>query len=219
VRVPNAVAPVLRKFAALRVARQDALVASLSGDDRLLSISQLRQHVAEVLTTFSEEEISEFVGSLLSLASLAGSHNYEIERLAEDIANSDNLELTQNGTARLATALKRILGAPAVAGLARAFDVSQEHERVVHSQRILTDLRPVFADPATEPLGVVVTHMLRIEAVVDGRVVATTFALDSADLQQLRELLDRANAKESTLDGLMERASLPRFSVATEDDD
>lgn len=137
----------------------------------------------------------------------------------KDIATSDNLDLAPAATTRLAGAFREILVAPAVAGLARAFDVGQEHERVVHTQRILTDLRPVFADPATEPLGVIVTHMLRIEAVVDGQVRATTFALDSSDLKELRELLDRAQAKQSSLDILMERASLPRFSITTEDDE
>lgn len=86
-----------------------------------------------------------------------------------------------------------------------------EYENVYYSARVLTDIRPVFgADPTSKPVAGAVVHTLRLTFHQTGSESRNEFyvAMDSKDLTQLRQLLDRAAAKEVSLASVIEEAGM-----------
>jgi hypothetical protein len=93
---------------------------------------------------------------------------------------------------------------------AKALDVRNEHERRFCEARVLTDVRPVFATNVREtPDAFILMHKLRI-AYHQGRTIRSIYiAMDADDIQSLRDVLDRATAKEDTLGTLAEKSDVP----------
>jgi len=96
--------------------------------------------------------------------------------------------------------LERTVGTTAKAG-----PVLTQHERIFSGARIMTDLRPIFhLDVAQKPDAAVIIHMLRVTARDNfGRQEDRYFALDSNDLVLLKQIIERAMAKEKTLRGII----------------
>jgi hypothetical protein len=92
----------------------------------------------------------------------------------------------------------------------KALDVLMANERNCYGARIITDLRPVFTEnPADEPAGAVILHMLKFQYRDGERDKEFSIALDSHDIQLLKHLVERALIKEATLLKLTAKINLP----------
>jgi hypothetical protein len=75
-----------------------------------------------------------------------------------------------------------------------------EHERILHSLRILTDARPIFGiDVEKPPEAIAIGHMLKLAYHRGGRLEEEFFALDEEDLQTLKKAVQRAELKAKSL--------------------
>ncbi len=93
--------------------------------------------------------------------------------------------------------------------IAKVVDLRSEYARVYCSARVLTDVRPIFGrNPDDAPLGAAIVHTLRITYHDGDDSKDFHVALDSPDLQQLRQLVDRALKKEVTLGTEIEKTSM-----------
>ncbi len=94
---------------------------------------------------------------------------------------------------------------------ARASDIVTEYDRVFHDVRILTDMRPVFGvDPEDGPKAAALIATLKVEYhISQGPVESDFYALEHSDLLRLRDAVDRALVKHSSMRKLMERMNLP----------
>ncbi len=92
----------------------------------------------------------------------------------------------------------------------KALNVLMENQRNCVATRIVTDLRPVFKEnPADEPAGAVIVHLLKFDY-REGRQEKEFFiALDSRDIHILKHAVERALIKESTLLTLTAKMNLP----------
>jgi hypothetical protein len=81
--------------------------------------------------------------------------------------------------------------------------VMLDQERVFYHARILTDIRPVFDSQGESVSAAVIVHNLRIHYEHNSEHEDFHVALDTADIQSLREVLDRAEKKASYLKGLL----------------
>lgn len=106
---------------------------------------------------------------------------------------------------KLGERLGRILGIDAAATAIKASILYFENQHRYCTARIITDLRPVFGSEVSEaPSAMVVSHILRItyhENENDTKEMY--FALQPGDLTELRELIERAEAKESSLKSML----------------
>jgi len=77
--------------------------------------------------------------------------------------------------------------------------------------RILTDVRPVFEPSAPEaaPAGAVIVHTLKISYRGDNSAKDFFVALDSEDVRQLTEQLERARSKAESLKSVLKAAEVP----------
>lgn len=87
----------------------------------------------------------------------------------------------------------------------KAGRILTQHERIFCGARILSDLRPIYHFEVNEkPDAAVVIHMLKItQRDNSGHRNDIYFAMDSNDLVQMRETIERAMAKETTLKNLL----------------
>jgi hypothetical protein len=83
--------------------------------------------------------------------------------------------------------------------LQKASDLTYAHEKVFRDARIITDLRPVFWGDSDQVARGIAIHKLLIEFSIGGTAERVEFALDAADVANLRKLCQRAESKASAL--------------------
>jgi hypothetical protein len=97
--------------------------------------------------------------------------------------------------------LERSLGVTA-----KALFVAYQYPRHYHAGRILTDARPVFSSNASdEPAAFIINHNLKIDIHEEGEDREWFVTMNSADLEELKRVVDRAIAKEKSLTTSLEK--------------
>lgn len=77
----------------------------------------------------------------------------------------------------------------------KAFDLLSERPALLHDARILTELRPIFDEATTKTLAFLQTNTLVLDYWDGESKHSLHLTLDSGDLQELQDELDRAKAK------------------------
>ncbi|MDR3402512.1 MAG: hypothetical protein P4L99_08440 [Chthoniobacter sp.] len=104
---------------------------------------------------------------------------------------------------------RRVLGAAAVVGTAKALDLSYDHAQLLKRARILTDIRPIFDREATTIQGAVISHTLRLRYDdLDGE-HSISLALDRSDVESLAEECKRALTKCEVALQFVKKTGLP----------
>ncbi len=189
----------------------EALQAALEEVPEVLSTDRLAEHIRDAVPTLPDDESLETLEALLSLMTLLPEDGEGVANLARDVADSPDLELTDEERQTFFERLEPLLELDSLTLAARAFDIVSEHDRVFHDARIVNDLRPVFGpDPADGPKAALLVATLKIDYHVTGSPLDSAyFALDQTDLRRLRDVVDRALAKHASLRGLVESMNLP----------
>jgi hypothetical protein len=143
---------------------------------------------------FSEVKASKFLGDLVQAVKATGE-----SRLALEPAEAE----------RLRDRFKRLLDIENIRLLSKALKLQRDGERLYCDAKILSDIRPVFHDDvSSKPAGAVVSHTLKL-GYHEGRQHKDFFVvLESADLDALKELVERAHVKAKTLRALLTDAGL-----------
>jgi hypothetical protein len=220
IRVPKIGLPVLKRLAELDEKHASSLTDRLS-DAQFRSAGALVSTVQDAVgDTWDEDESDAFVTHLISMSTLATSHDFGAGELAEHLTEQISSDLGEAERKTLPTRLAALLSAPSFAAFGKAIDIARESDRLLHVSRVITDLRPVFSEEvANEPLGAVIVHTLRLDYFEENDVKTISFALNSRDLAQLKRTVERAQAKENTLSGLLKRVELAEFDLSGDTDD
>jgi hypothetical protein len=152
------------------------------------------------------KEIAEAVGTLYSVKMARG---ILVDQFVEDVSDamesidSDEMRLQPNERQQFRQRLTILFGSPRFDIVAKAWDLKTDDERVFCGARILTDMRPVFGHNIKDgPQAMVVVHLLKLgfDRVGDAkRHNEIHLSLDAEDLENLRDLIKRAEEKASTL--------------------
>ena len=90
----------------------------------------------------------------------------------------------------------------------KAMDVLTDEERIFYSAKILTDVRPIFNEEGNSIDAAIIVHNLKIHFGQDQDHKDFYVALDTSDIEVLRDVLDRADEKAKCLQSLLERAKV-----------
>lgn len=147
---------------------------------------------------------------VLSVGGLVGTGGL---RDPADVANlfSKSPDLEDETTLRptVAARLTRLLEAKATGLLGHARDLLAQHEHLLADVRILSDVRPLFAEDSADSIeGAVIGHVLRL-GLVRGEPASIDVALDIEDLERIQSVVARALKKDETLRSLIKTADLP----------
>ncbi len=175
-----------------------------------LTTEGLAELVAQAAPQISDKAL-ETTEALLSLTTLLPEDGTGSASLAANVASSEDLKIEPSKRDRFAERLAGLLALECLLLAARAYGIVAEYERVFHDARILTDLRPVFAtDVSKGPKAALLISTLKIDFhPPDGSLDSHFFALDYADLLNLREAIDRALLKHQGLREMVEQIGLP----------
>lgn len=136
-----------------------------------------------------------------------------VEDFVRDILASSGVDGPEQRD-RLFAVLTQLLSSPPLAITAKAYDLLTENDTNFQSARVITDIRPVFADTSDKPTVALIVHSLRLRVGAYQQLREIYVALDEVDLSRLQDTLARAQTKASTL-----RRSYPdlRFPVLSEE--
>jgi hypothetical protein len=150
--------------------------------------------------------------------SVAESHQYSLLDVAQSVATSPALKIEdEEEQTRFSALLASLLSSSAVRTLGRAAALAAERERVLHALRIVSDITPVFEDPDSEPVGVLLTHRLRLTYWDGGILDDVEIALTTSQLDELQNAIERANAKAESMRSMLGRLPLVAFEVDGEE--
>jgi hypothetical protein len=157
----------------------------------------------------SSEEAESLKNSIDTMYTVRTYTDVPVEELVSDVCEALKADdaLPLGDESKFRDRLLRILSIDALNVAAKAVLLQNEHEHDFCSARILTDARPVYGeDPAAPPAAMIVTHTLKLiyHQGAGGRLHEIYLSLGSRDLQELRDVLNRAEAKAKSLRDVLE---------------
>lgn len=183
--------------------RLDALVATLEKASPTLFLRSIAQQVAD-RASIPPDEALQILRALTGLFSFK--EHFEIpetELPGEILAALEadpQIDVPETKKDLLGGFLAKVLTLTHTLGVtAKALSVASDFEHTYCSSRILTDMRPVFVPDTEDPAALVVIHNLKI-AYHEGQDIREFFiSLSEKELRELRNVVERAIRKESTL--------------------
>jgi hypothetical protein len=172
----------------------------------------------------SSSDSKKIAEALAALYRVRAARDASVEDFAEDVCNA--MASVDVGTFRIQPSerdsLKRrlltLLNADLFGLVTKVHDLATDDERVFCGARILTDLRPVFGSNVEDgPRAMLVVHLLKL-GYHRGPEKHQEFyvSLDSDDLQSLRNVIERAEAKAKALRSTTEAGNTRLFGAAKE---
>jgi hypothetical protein len=211
-RIPREGEIGLKKLAALDDDSVRELASTLREIPPLLSPTELYSKVASKVDTIPRRDIDDIVGVLLPLHLIRERRNVSLPEIAEDVCQSmdsgDDSELRLSGEdrERFKNNLIELLNVESVRLGSKALEMLFENQRSFLGARIVTEVRPIFGpDPEDTPPGALIVHMLKITYREEGEDKEFFVALDTTDIDALRNVLDRADKKTESLKGFLEK--------------
>jgi hypothetical protein len=119
-------------------------------------------------------------------------------------------EFSQESKNILSNRLVRLLNNPKSIGVSsKALEVMTQHQHIFCKARILSDIRPVFADNPEMADAAVITHTLELGFHRNGQHHDFYVALDADDLKKLKMIIERAEKKHVALQSILSKSSTP----------
>lgn len=213
--IPEKYKPGFKQLVTVDVRTVNELIDALKQASPSLLIEDLASIVASQVQALTLEEVKDLIEALISLYNFRDSFDAPtniIEGISQAVQDDEDLPNLSGGEKQeFERRLAALLEFDSVLGVtSKAIDVMRDHERIFTHSRVLTDMRPIFeVDLEKGPAAVVIVHMLKIQyADLDGT-HEFFVALDSIDLEELRQQLDRAEKKGKSIKLMLNRANIP----------
>lgn len=178
--------------------------------------ASLSSAVATKVDTIAATDVEKMVPALLSLYVHRDRYELAISDVVQSIAqameesSSERIKLLSEDRAAFESRLANLLNVEQLNVTARAGLLSLENEHSLQEARVLTDVRPIFGpeNPEAAPKGAVIVHTLKISYLGDNDVKNFFVALDTKDVRDLLEQLERADAKAESLKKMLKTAGV-----------
>jgi hypothetical protein len=212
--IPETDLPVFKTILDLNDAQITSVVSALSETGATLKKSAFIEHISSKVKTIDTSAIASILRVLFILYRMRDRTGMSIQELADGVCNSvaKSDELSIDATALLNQRIQKLLAFnKTIAVTAKAMDVMTEHAHVFCNARILSDIRPVFAESADSASAAGVIHNLQIGFHEGGTGPHKEFyvALDTGDLRKLKELIVRAEKKDIALQTILKSSKVP----------
>jgi hypothetical protein len=214
-----------RGFIEIRGLEEDQvreLVSALKDEPPMIGRADLQQRVGQKVGPDLSSNLDTIMETLISLYALRDSMGLALPDFAEvvvgmmDESYIEELDFEREEERKSFKArLVELLEVDSLDVAARAVDVLYERERTVHSlPRVFTDIRPIFgANPEASPRGALIVHTLKISYHERGRVKELFVALDAENVNELIDVLQRANSKADALKRFLDGTDLQYIDV------
>lgn len=163
------------------------------------------------------ESSKELIAMLVNLSALHFTHGWSLPEIGKVIENTADIGFEESERTVISQRLITLLSSSQVGGIAKATDIAYEHPATFHNARIVSDIRPVFGDDATDdPLGAVITHTLNVDYFDRKGHEALYVTLTTEELAELATVIERAQRKSASIRRLIETSGLREFDATFE---
>lgn len=215
INIPEKELPNLAKIAEMPEGTFASLIAVLGEIKPTLSPKDFSESVSKRVPALDSGSISPILNTLFSLYWMKERRNLSPQEIAEKISGaastskSKKFQFPTDKSGILCDRLKLLLGFDKSLGVtAKAFDVMTEHDHVFCRARILSDIRPVFTSAAEATPAAVIIHNLQIGFHRHGKHDEFYVALDENDVEELKQVLIRAEKKTAAMRSILSKANL-----------
>ena len=188
------------------------LVAALKKFPEADTSELLAEKIANDVSSINKETAGEIISALAAMQGIRSGACVEPARFAADLweaINEDSPDLAADLDEETFEERARLLLSETIIHLpgAKAAEVRREVERSFCAARILTDVRPAFAEDATKRPAMTIMHTLEIAFHDDiGRHREFYVSVDKENLNTLKRAVERAIVKEKTLHKFLHKA-------------
>jgi len=181
------------------------------------SAADLTSLVVKNVTGPGDDELRSAMSAAFEVYRVSAHRSVPAEQFIPDLfeaardARTERLKEAAADEQAFSNRIRRVLSlGPSFAVAAKASGLRDSHERTYCHSRVLTDIRPIFRESATDPpVGGIVTHALLIGYHGDDGAVRTFFVnLSDMDVTGLMANLERAKVKGRTVATLLTKAGL-----------
>ena len=215
-QIPREYEEGLAKLGRLNDESAQELLAALQEVPATVNPSSLSSAVAAKVDTIAANDVEEMVPALLSLYTHRDYFQAAISDVVEGIAQaleeneSERFRISSDERADFESRLADFLNVNRLDETARAGRLLLENEHSLREARVVTDIRPIFEpeNPEAPPKGALLVHTLKISYLGDNRTKNFFVALDTNDVRELLEQLQRADAKAESLKSVLKAAGV-----------
>ena len=196
------------QFSELLAALKESLPADTAGD----LAAKLKPEIPSIS---SLDDLEEIVSALASMQDVQKSAHVEVPRFVTDLWDSlleedDTDDLNEETFKTRATSLLNEASVHLTS--VKVADLRREIERMFCSARVLTDIRTAFGYDAKKRPALTIMHTLEIKYHDDtGKLREFYVSVDKDDLTELKEIIDRAFDKNTTLVDLLEKTEFDLY--------
>ena len=217
--IPREYIPAIGEILKLSDASIEELVNALSSVTICAEAKEMAEKITGLIPDIPSQNLTDIIDALYSLYHVREFSEVTPSRflidLIETLRRNPDLGLKKaEDIARARTRFKQLLNISTLNTLSKAIRLQRDGERLYCDAKILSDIRPVFSEEASEgPGSAVITHTLKLGYHEDDDHKQFFIVLDQQDLFQLWEVIDRALKKAEALTALLEKSGLPRLGI------
>jgi hypothetical protein len=212
--IPKEETKSIAKLKALSNASLERFVTVLNAAAPISDPDEMAASVAKQLPSMPIDALAAMLQSLYKLYQIREISGVEPSRFLRDFIDAartnEQLKINPKELVRFESIMKRLMDIEPLKIVAKAFRLQRDGERLFCTAKVLSDIRPVFSeDPTSAPRGAVLTHTLNL-GYHEGRGHREFHViLDSRDLEELSDVIARAQAKDKTLRETLKGFHLP----------
>ncbi|MCB1840376.1 MAG: hypothetical protein KDI61_08960 [Alphaproteobacteria bacterium] len=184
---------------------------------------EILKYCNKKISRISSKELEDVVSILDDLYHIKELSSVDVDIFIEDIIDGtregiekaeESFEVNPNDLSSLEGKLQKLLNIGSLKVMAKARNLQRDAERRYCHTRILSDIRLVFDDDLKrKPAGAVILHILKLAYHINrGEHHEVFVTLDSEDLNQLKDTIDRAYEKSKTLEAFLGQANISDLS-------
>src|ERR1700687_3422193 len=220
ITIPESAYPAIQSLAHLSVEDFKTLLKALEQAKPAAAPHLFWKHVAKLAPTISPSTIKIIVNELFSMHLALENLDISTEEFSKSVSDavfseqSEEFPIDEADRDILKDRLTKLFELKASLRLtAKASDISTDAQHLFYTAKILTDIRPVFDEEGTVIEAAVIIHNLLIHYGDANDHKNFVVTLDANDVNELRSVLDRADAKAKALQSLLKRAEVSYLDV------
>lgn len=214
-------APYRQGFANLKKltpADLESLVAALEKAQSAGRVKEVTSVVLKRVPSLSRADVESILRTLYSLCVFLSDEETPLsEHLSEltgamQASGKPELELSENERIDFEKRLSRLLTLKTVVISSKVERLRLDYPNTFHDAVILSDIRPIFDKPEEPPVACAIAHTLEIEYHESREHKEFYVVLDNDELQKMKRIIQRAEAKALSLKALLKATGMPDLS-------
>lgn len=200
-KIPDPLREGFSNYLELTDAQREKIKQTISDLPAGYSLDEMAKALSEKVNDIEEGKLHEIYKVLLSLHNLIRSEDEPSKEVVSSIVQALKEQLKIKVPAEFEKHLFDLFEPDNLWNVnVKASELLWEREKILVSTRAITDFRPVFSDNKDCKIqGWIIIHNLRITFNENSEEKEIFLALDSNDLEKLKDVVLRATAKEKTI--------------------